>query len=119
MSDSDDGLDDILNRASSPIRPPPSSSDNNDPSSPGPSSMDDSQDPGPTIPPSNGLLPPVAANPRKRPAEDVTQLANTVARKIKLSADDREAVLRFAKVESHPFSAPHLLGLNIVVGPVR
>jgi hypothetical protein len=81
--------------------------------------MDDSQDPGPTIPPSDGLLPPVAANPRKRPAEDVTQLANTVARKIKLSADDREAVLRFAKVESHPFSAPHLLGLNIVVGPVR
>ncbi|KAJ7144572.1 hypothetical protein C8R44DRAFT_974012 [Mycena epipterygia] len=96
MDGSDDDLDDIMNRPSSPARPP--STDGMPPTSPTILSANGA----PAPPSSSSSVDPILNNPapsnaRKRPAEDVTQLASTVARKAKLNSDDREAMNQYAK----------------------
>ncbi|KAJ7751904.1 hypothetical protein DFH07DRAFT_960727 [Mycena maculata] len=87
----------LLNRPSSPVCGPPEL-----PPTSSPTGLSSSANEGGSDPPSSSAficpsIAPVATNPLKRPAEDLTQLASTVARKIKLNSDDRDAMVRYAK----------------------
>ncbi|KAJ7075234.1 hypothetical protein B0H15DRAFT_956639 [Mycena belliarum] len=95
MDSEEDDLDQIMNRPSSPVAPPILDPDLPEPPS-SPRSLFLDQSIVPPSSPSNGSTT-VSSNPRKRPAEDVTQLAGTVARKAKLGSEDREAMNLFAK----------------------
>jgi hypothetical protein len=94
--DSDEELNELLDRPTSPAPIPPLSDD-----IPATDPCDGNGSPPPSIMPTLDDCVPLSANSRKRPAEDVTQLASTVSRKIKLNAEDRESVSRFAKVPSN------------------
>ena len=104
LMESDDDLDHILNRPSSPVLPP--TSDDTIPTSPSqPGASLEGNTPGPAPDSSTPAADPpltVTPNPRKRPAEDFTQLANGVARKIKLNTQDRESLTRYSTVLPTP-----------------
>lgn len=106
LMDSDDDLDHILNGPSSPLRPPQAASDDTTPTSPSqPGASVDGNTANPAPESSTPAADPpltVTPNARKRPAEDFTQLANGVARKIKLSPQDRESLTRYSTVLPTP-----------------
>ncbi|KAJ7730506.1 hypothetical protein B0H14DRAFT_3616773 [Mycena olivaceomarginata] len=115
--DSDEELNELLDRPTSPAPIPPLSDD-----IPATDPCDGNGSPPPSIMPTLDDCVPLSANSRKRPAEDVTQLASTVSRKIKLNAEDRESVSRFAKAspeEQQLLSYGQLLKLSTQLAAIH